>query len=51
MNNVQINENTLYETIQSLSNSILEMKRNEKLRQIFTIDKSNVFLLPTAFSE
>ena len=32
MNNVQINENSLYQTIQSLSNSIMEMKRHEKLR-------------------
>ena len=32
MNNVQINENSLYQTIQSLSNSIMEMKRQEKLR-------------------
>jgi hypothetical protein len=51
MNNVQINENSLYQTIQSLSNSIMEMKRHEKLRQIFTIDQSNVFLLPNAFAQ
>lgn len=50
MNNVQINENSLYQTIQSLSISIMEMKRHEKLRQIFTIDQSNVFLLPNAFA-
>jgi hypothetical protein len=52
MNNVQINENSLYQTIQSLSNSIMEMKlHGEKLRQIFTIDQSNVFLLPNAFAQ
>jgi hypothetical protein len=51
MNNVQINENSMYQTIQSLSNSIMEMKQNEKLRKFITIDKSNVFLLPNAFAQ
>lgn len=51
MNNVQIKENSLYETIENLSKSIMEMRRHEKLRQIFTIDQSNVFLLPNAFAQ
>jgi hypothetical protein len=52
MNNVQINENSVYQTIENLSNSIMEMNLpREKLRQIFTIDQSNVFLLPNAFNQ
>jgi hypothetical protein len=51
MNNVQINEKSLFDTIENLTNSIMQMKRHEKLRQIFTIDQSNVFLLPNAFAQ
>jgi hypothetical protein len=32
MNNVQIDENSLFSTVQNLSNSILQMKRQENLR-------------------
>lgn len=51
MNNTQINENSLYQTIDGLANSLTEMKRHETLRKVFTIDKSNVFLLPNAFAQ
>ena len=51
LNNGQINEKNLYSTVQNLSDSLLEMSSGEKLRQIFTFDKSNVFLLPNAFSQ
>jgi hypothetical protein len=52
MNNVHINENSLHQTIQILSNRFMEMNRPYiKLRPIFTIDQSNVFLLPNAFAQ
>jgi hypothetical protein len=51
MNNVKIDENSLLKTTEKLIQSLIELNCQEKLRKSFTINKSNVFLLPNAFKK